>query len=352
MKCNLMAPINRLGYGIVGLNIAKSAIENNIDLGLHFIGSPQPELLEPKILEASQRMLWDSFDNKVPLIKIWHQFALLDIIPNNRYLAWPIFELDTFTDLELKHLRIPDEIIVCSQWAKEIVQRYLPSKPVHTVPLGVDRSIFYQSNQQRTDKYIFFTIGKLEYRKGHDLIVSCFNKAFTKEDNVELKLMINNPFLSQEVGQEWKNTYLKSNLNVSFQNSVNTHADVANFINSCDCGIFISRAEGWNLELLESMSCSKPVIATNYSGHTEFCDTYNSRLVEIKDTEPAYDKMGGMWFRGQGNWAELCYDQEEQIIEHMRYMYKNNIKYNEHGRITAEKFTWNNSIKHIKRILK
>ena len=33
-----------------------------------------------------------------------------------------------------------------------------------------------------------------------------------------------------------------------------------------DCGIFLSRAEGWNLGLLEMMAMGKPVITTNYPG--------------------------------------------------------------------------------------
>ena len=61
-----------------------------------------------------------------------------------------------------------------------------------------------------------------------------------------------------------------------------------------DCGIFPSRAEGWNLELLEMLACIKSVITTHYSAHTEFCDDVNSDLVEIKETELAYD---GKWFQ-------------------------------------------------------
>ena len=64
-----------------------------------------------------------------------------------------------------------------------------------------------------------------------------------------------------------------------------------------DCGVFPARAEGWNLELLEMMSCGKNVIATNYSSHTEFCNSENCMLVETTELEDAHD---GKWFRGQG----------------------------------------------------
>ena len=62
-----------------------------------------------------------------------------------------------------------------------------------------------------------------------------------------------------------------------------------------DVGIFPSRAEGWNLEILELMSCGKHIITTNYSAHTEFCNKENALLVDIDELETAYD---GKWFLG------------------------------------------------------
>jgi glycosyltransferase involved in cell wall biosynthesis len=114
---------------------------------------------------------------------------------------------------------------------------------------------------------------------------------------------------------------------------------MANFINENDCGIYISRAEGWCLGALESMSCKKPVITTNYSAFTEYCTKDNSYLVDITEKESAYD---GKWFFNQGNWASIGYDQEEQIIEYMRHCY-NNRPDNPNGILTAEGFTWNHT---------
>ena len=133
--------------------------------------------------------------------------------------------------------------------------------------------------------YRFYTIGKLEYRKGHEFIVDCFNKAFSEKDDVELDMMVHNVFLQREVVEQWLSGFKNTKLGrkIKFQNPVQTQREVADFIRYNDCGLFPSRAEGWNLELLESMSCGKPVIATNYSGHTEFCNDENSYLIDIED---------------------------------------------------------------------
>jgi glycosyltransferase involved in cell wall biosynthesis len=107
-----------------------------------------------------------------------------------------------------------------------------------------------------------------------------------------------------------------------------------------DCGIFPSRAEGWNLELLEMMSLGKPVITTNYASHTEFCTKDNAYLVDITEKEEAYD---GKWFNGEGNWAKIDQSHKDQFIEYMKYVYTNKINTNKIGIETAEKYNWKNT---------
>ena len=128
--------------------------------------------------------------------------------------------------------------------------------------------------------------------------------------------------------------------NIKIIPGVKSHQDVAQIIANSDCGLYLSRAEGWNLELLETMSMNKPVIATNYSAHTEYCTNNNCNLVDIDSTEPAYD---GKAFLRQGNWAKITQKQIDQTIEYMRYLYHNNIKTNQLGVETAQKFSWKNS---------
>ena len=112
-----------------------------------------------------------------------------------------------------------------------------------------------------------------------------------------------------------------------------------------DCGVFPSRAEGWNLELLEMMACGKQVIATNYSAHTEFCDNKNTLLVDIEKLETAHD---GVFFNGScGRWASIEQKQKDQIVSHMRTVYTNkkhnSLCLNEEGVKTALRFSWDNS---------
>ena len=52
-----------------------------------------------------------------------------------------------------------------------------------------------------------------------------------------------------------------------------------------------------------------------------------------------------------GEWAELDYDEEECLVEHMRYCYKNRIVSNPAGVETAKKFSWEETARKIMEIL-
>ena len=123
---------------------------------------------------------------------------------------------------------------------------------------------------------------------------------------------------------------------------------VADIMKSTDCGVFPARAEGWNLELLEMMACGKHVIATDYSGHTEFCDDDNCMLIETDTLEEANDEK---WFTGQGEWAHIGDKQIDLIAAYMRDIHAlkqgGHLEENAIGVETAKRFSWENSAKQI-----
>jgi hypothetical protein len=92
------------------------------------------------------------------------------------------------------------------------------------------------------------------------------------------------------------------------------------------------------------MAMNKPVIASDYSAHTEFCNKDNCFLVDIEDVEPAND---GKYFRGQGNWAKIGQKQIDQIVDYLRYAYKNRVQTNPNGLKTAKSLTWSSSASKI-----
>ncbi len=344
MNINFSCPINSTGYGIGSWNILKQLYSIEPNIAYFPIGQPSASNQSDHDLIIQLYKNSQNFDPNAPFVKIWHQFDLANHIGKGKYFALSFFELDKFNPMELSHLKVPDTILVTSQWAKSIIIQNGIDSQVDVVPLGVDRTIFDENKYEKIskDKYVFMNIGKWEVRKGHDILLELFQKAFPSEQDVELCLLASentNNYSSPQELDQWKKMYTSDN-RVKLSNGVRSHDEIAQVINYADCGVFPSRAEGWNLELLEMMSMNKPVIATNYSAHTEFCNKDNCYLIDIDSTETAYD---GKAFIGQGNWAKIESKQKDQIIEHMRYCYSNRINSNKKGLETAKKFTWLNS---------
>ena len=81
-----------------------------------------------------------------------------------------------------------------------------------------------------------------------------------------------------------------------------TQRDVLNLTNACDVYLSLHRAEGFGLGIAEAMSLGKPLVVTDYSSTTEFCNAGNSipvgyRLVKMQKTE-------NNLYNAAGDWAE------------------------------------------------
>tara|TARA_R110002167_G_scaffold190962_1_gene393234 strand:- start:1183 stop:2265 length:1083 start_codon:yes stop_codon:yes gene_type:complete len=352
---NFQAPINNLGYGVAGYNIFKEIIKIHPSAALYPISTPEftDQYIEKGMANRggyNGQLLYQYNGLPIyPSLKMWHQNDVHTHIGKGKHIGFPIFELTEFSEEEKLSMSHCDALFVCSHWAKEILTEQ-GICPVHVVPLGVDTEIFKPTPPRNDDKTIFFNCGKWEVRKGHDVLIECFNKAFEPQDNVELWMMCDNPFIGK-MNQQWQDLYKNSKLGhkIKFIPRQNTHEDVYNIMRRADCGVFPARAEGWNLELLEMMACGKRVIATNYSAHTEFCSPVNSYPINMHKREKAYD--GGVFFDGsKGEWASFGQGEKDTLTEYMRL---NHFKLpagqhpNTSGVETANKFTWKNSAKEM-----
>lgn len=352
MDLNLLAACNAVSYGVVTRNILKELCRKGVNVALHPIGPLDCAKNEVSIIEGCLKS-GASYNYDAPCLKIWHAKGLKEMIGRGEKIGFPIFELDRFTSYEWHQLRGLDKVFVTSEWAKRVVESS-DIKNVHIVNLGVDRTIFNENidvhaNDIAKDNSTKFLIcGKWEIRKGHDVVIDAFCKAFKPQDNVRLLVNCYNPFTNNT---EWEKMYMLSEMASRihiFQQRIPTQEGVAELMNSVDCGIFVSRAEGWNLELLEMMSCGKNVIATNATAHTEFANEYNAKLVDVGLPEDAFD---GLFFNGEGQWPSLDERSIDQIVSHMRQIHEQKqsgtLQPNLSGIETAKRFSWENSAKQI-----
>lgn len=352
-KININCPIGKTGYGITSLNIVKNLNMLNLDISLFPIGSNM------ELNDENEKQLFESliknnshFDRNAPCLKIWHQYDLAYRVGSGHYYSFPFFEIDKLNPREIHQINSCDTIFTASEWSKSILLNNGVNIPISVTPLAVDTQIFSPPPKIKINNgnYIFCHIGKWEKRKSQDFLLQAFENAFDINDKVELWLLPFNPFLKPEEEKEWlqlvENNKLKNKIKIFGRLPTQYH--LCELIFYTDCGIFLSRAEGWNNEILEFMALNKPVIATNYSAHTEYLNKDNSFLIDVDELELAND---GKWFHGEGNWAKLGDKQMEQTVYSMRKVYTDNIQTNSTGLDTAHKYSWNNTANLINKTL-
>lgn len=359
-KLHLNCPINGVSYGISSLQILKGLLKHR-DITLWPISQVSLEKQEDvKLIQTLvNKQQSPELDLNAPTIRIYHQNMLGERIGRGKSYGYPFFELDTFTSVEKTNLNSVDHLLVASKWAKEVCLKNDIKVPIDVVNLGVDEEECGQIRKEPKAHYnrcVFITIGKWEIRKGHADLYRVFDKAFSDKDDVELWLVTHNFFNTKEENEQWEAYYKYSKMGqagkIRIYPRIPKHNDVLRLINKADCAVFLSRAEGWNLGLLESMALGKECIATNYSAHTEYLSSDNCHLIPIDNLEDAYDLK---FFNGTGKWASFGENQESITVEYLRHIYnrwKDGEDLTNHKGIeTAQKFTWENTVNQLLQIL-
>ena len=347
---------------------------DNIDIGI---------ISNSKSIKVSDRLeqkLADSriFNYKCPTIFLYHLHGLHNMCGGYR-VGFPIFELDAFSDVEINSINNSDEIWVCSNWAKDVIKRKSPNKIVRVIPGGVNRTIFNETdefrNYEERNGITICSIGKLEKRKGHFNLLEALH-IVNLDEAIRLIAKWNNPFISdfnnhlvdklRIHGYEYlcpiKETYPDLSV-LRFQSTrranlvvdviLNDNVDstiVRNIYMSSDFAVFPYFAEGWNLPLLEAMSCGIPCIATDYSAPTEYLNKTNHIPLTNLNKEIAFD---GIFFGGKGgSWMSVDVN---HIAEKIIYTINNLSdlkKVSNKGIETAKEFSWKRSAEIMLEIIK
>jgi glycosyltransferase involved in cell wall biosynthesis len=365
-KINLTSPINQLGFGVVGLNAVLALQQLGYEVALWPIGEPvcpaehQAEI--DSALVASQ-----DYCPLAPSVRISQPFDLAHHIGRGTHAAITYFERDLLTTAEIHCLQNQDVVIASSAWMSTLLAKQIHGPKIAVASPGVDRRIFspygvpspvsahesdYWSSMSAihypprkpsvSEPTTFLVVGKWEFRKGHDLLPTLFQRAFVPTDNFKLVLMTVNPFLTQQQHSAWCQSFAKLGSKVEIHHTrLPDQQALAQAMFDADCGVFLSRAEGWNLDAAEMLTMGKHIIITNYSAHSEFANRDNAWLVEIDELEPAYD---GFWFDGFGNWAKMGEQQQLQAVSHLRAVHQlkqaGRLGINLAGQKSMLRFTW------------
>lgn len=202
---------------------------------------------------------------------------------NIGYWAWELSEFPSAWQAPLDFL---DEVWCPSRFIKSAVEKK-SSKPVLYLPIAIELETVegfpreYFSLPPRAFIFLFvFDFKSYVHRKNPSACIRAFVKAFPRKDEA-VSLVIKSmdgslyPAEFKKLQEEAKIDSRVQLIDKAFSSD-----EIIGLMQSCDCFISLHRSEGIGLGLAQSMLLGKPVIATGYSGNTDFTLEDNSCRVK------------------------------------------------------------------------
>jgi glycosyltransferase involved in cell wall biosynthesis len=243
--------------------------------------------------------------------------SYLDNRLNIAYWAW---ELSEFPDEWATSFGFVDEVWTLSEFARDSIAGSSPV-PVHAVHCSLDIDYEPEVLYRREDFEIpedifvflyFFDFHSYIERKNPVGLVKAFKSAFGLRTDVQL--LIKSSHSRQHLDQLQLLKEVAAGANVRVLDEVLSRDAKQGLMNAADCYVSLHRSEGFGLTIAEAMLCSKPTIATDYSGNRDFMTADTNypvpyRLITI-------DRDHGPYRIGQ-QWADPDLDYAADVMRHI-----------------------------------
>lgn len=281
--------------------------------------TPARELLVPEIQQALLNAESNVDENPGIGIGIMNRMGLI----RGRYrVASIVWETTRIPECELAHLDNIDQIWIPSRWGRDLlIHNGLDARQIRIVPQGVNVCRFtpspIRSGESASTKFRFLCVGKWEQRKGIEILIKAFCRAFRPDEAVELVLHCHNTNISEfNLQAEIENAAKRPHAPIRASYPVHD-LEMANIYNSCDAFVLPSRGEGWGLPVIEAMACTLPVIVTNYSAYLDFVTPENAYLVNVEGMVDVDDPLNFDQEQDFGKWAEPDRAHLEFLLRHV-----------------------------------
>ena len=268
------------------------------------------------------------------------------------FVVWEGTKIPLFWKEYIENPRVTG-VFVPSQHVKDaILNTYKCKKPIFVIPHGVNNAVFTRNlevdNKLRPFTFVYCKGWNFHEkdRGGVPIAVRAFSEEFTKDDNVRFILKLNPAYMPQDdklLTEAFDKLCLpegRNRINVVYRNM--TDEEIANIFSESDVIVSASYAEGFNIPLLEGMSCGCVPLVPNFGGHLDFCNKKNSYIINkgkfVKPYDMLYENVE--WFETDS----------KALGKKMRWIYNNKlnlVKKVELCELTASKFSWHNSAKQL-----
>ncbi len=300
---------------------------------------------------------------------------------NGRSIFYTMMETETlhpaFRDL---CNRYSDEVWVPSSHNKKLFEEGGVKKPILLMPLGIDEVVYgnTQSIENGTvnraglcdilgksaskgiNSFRFFTVFGWSFRKGIDVLLKSFVKAFSDKDNVALIIASTHvgPDVVVADARKYASTIRSSNYpQILFVPGVTPELDMPSLYKMGHVFLHTSRGEGFSLPQIEAAACGLPVISCNNTGMGEYLTEDNSFMITTNEKEMCSPEMHWIsgYYHGQ-LFPKLGNDQIEQAVKHMHYVINNYDQALKRAKklkqLVFEKYTWDKTAERVSKRIK
>lgn len=211
----------------------------------------------------------------------------------------------------------PMEAVAMSDFAQMAVRKQIaPTTPVSKIlyPFTFKPGHLTTSGEMRTryglgvnDFIVFYNFAYTSsyQRKNPEGAVRAFAEAF--KDCTDTKLVFKTSGAKKCTTFDTRLKAFASSLGLSdrvvFIDDYLLQDELVSLTNACDVYLSLHRGEGFGLGIAEAMSLRKPVVVTNYSAPTEFCNADDALLVPYEMVAASQESDGACYWNIK-EWAE------------------------------------------------
>ncbi len=260
----LVSPINSFdGYGFHGTQIATDLINFGYDVRIRAM--PDERTVKSKIsVDIKRRFvpMTDPQDDPWEII-LWPPTR--QVTPGKRTVYFTMWESTRLPIGAVEILNKADVVVVPCEWNASCFTANGVTSPIRVAQLGIYTDIFKYTPMNMEGPTVFGAAGRLAgggARKGLGDVVAAFLKAFPTDQNVRLKIKCF-PDCNVQVARDPR---------IILTQEVLSWAQMSDWMGSLTAFVSASRGEGFGLLQLQSLSCGRPLVATKFSGVTEFFD--------------------------------------------------------------------------------
>ena len=168
--------------------------------------------------------------------------------------------------------RQADAMIAISHAVKDwlVKERHISENMIHVVHYGIHAERFYAPKKNlrplgRGKSPVIGTIGRLEPRKGHDLLIRAMPYVLERFPNAILLIAGHDPW---HYGATLQRLIKAQGVEGSVQ-LVGFQEDIPSFLHALDIFAFASRSEGFGQVVIEAMAAGRPVVVSRIAPFTE-----------------------------------------------------------------------------------